>query len=115
MQYMLAVFNLRPGTAVDDFDRSLRAFENRMRSFDLVQCVGPLSRRCRDTLLDTDERGQQFGFVTCFRDPGQTRRAIDYLESAHGRRDASHAALHAMIQDAVFSFWEELPPAAAAQ
>lgn len=111
MQYMLAIFNLRPEASVDEFTRCLHEFDRHMREMELIHSVGPLSQRCPDTLLDTDERRQQYGFVTRFRDADQSRRAIAYLSSSRDRPATAHEAMHAMIADAVFSFWEEMPAA----
>ncbi len=106
MRYMFSTFNLRPEASIEDFGRALETFARHMRALDLIESTGALTSRCDDSILDTDERRQRFCFVTTFRDADQSRRAIEHLTA---QREQSHHALHAMLADAVFSFWEDAP------
>lgn len=45
MFHMLSCFNLRPGIAIDEFTKSLLAFEDHMQEQNLLVSIGPIGSR----------------------------------------------------------------------
>jgi len=109
MFHMLTCFNLKPGITTDDFRHSLAEFTQHMQKMDLVHSTGPVGRRQRDTIMDTDdERDHEYFFITSFRDRAQCDRSVEYILPHEEPGESSHMAVHAKVQDPVFICWQDL-------
>ena len=80
MFHMLTCFNLQPGITIEEFQQSLLEFTTHMQKVDLVDSTGPIGRRQRHEVMDTDsERDHEYFFTTSFRDRAQCDRSVEYI------------------------------------
>ena len=106
---MLTSCNLREGTSAVELRSALETFAERLKSSDLVHSVGPVGKRQRDTILDTDEaRDHEYFFTMSFRDREQRDRAIRNIAEDGGANVSLHVALQQLVSDPIFSCWEDL-------
>ena len=109
MYHMLTCFNLPPGTTVDEFRQTVDEFTAHMRGIDLVVSAGPIMRRHRHEIMDTDgERDHEFSFVTTFMDRAQCDRAVDYIRPKEESGHSGHTAVYTGVADPVFTCWEDI-------
>ena len=54
MFHMLSCFNLKPEISLERFHRSIADFTTHMVTIDLVDSNGPIGRRQRHGIMDTD-------------------------------------------------------------
>jgi len=109
MFHMLTCFNLKPGITTDEFRHSLAEFTQYMQKMDLVHSTGPVGRRQRDTIMDTDdEREHEYFFMTSFRDRVQCDRSVEYILPHEEPGESSHMAVQSKVQDPVFICWQDL-------
>jgi len=109
MFHMLTCFNLKSGITIDEFRQSLAEFTQHLQKIDLVHSTGPVGRRQRDTIMDTDdERDHEFFFITSFRDRAQCDRAVEYILPHEEPGESSHKAVYSKVQDPVFICWQDL-------
>ena len=109
MLHMLSCFNLKPETSIEGFRRSLADFTAHMEKIDLVGSTGPIGRRQRHEIMDTDsERDHEYYFVTSFRDRDQCDRAVEYILRHEEPTESIHRRVHSSVEDPVFICWEDL-------
>lgn len=109
MFHMLTCFNLAAGASVADFNQSLNAFSSHMQSQGLLESTGPVGRRQRHPVMDTDdERDHEYFFIMSFRDRAQCDRAVEQIQSSEQPGDSIHEAVYAEIRDPVFICWEDV-------
>ena len=109
MFHMLSCFNLVADTTLPEFRESLRVFNEHMANQDLIHSVGPIGRRRRDTIMDTDEeRDQEYFFIMSFRDDEQVDRSIAYIRAIDDPGTTFHTALFAQVKDAIFISWQDI-------
>ena len=108
MFHMLTCFDLEPGTGLDTFRRALADHTAHMRGLDLLENTGPIGRRQRDTILDTDsERDHEHFFIMTFRDRAQADAAVDYIKGHEEPGDSIHKTAYAKIRDPIFICWQD--------
>ena len=106
MFHMLSCFDLNPDVRVGEFRQSVADLDEHLRDIDLIESIGPIGRRQKDTILDTDSnRNHEYFFVTSFRDRAQSDRAAQYMTNTE---DPLHKAVYSTVRDAVFICWEDL-------
>lgn len=106
---MLSCFNLEQGSSIDEFRRSVADLTSHLQGLDLVQSTGPIGRRQRDTIMDTDsERDHEYFFIMSFRDRAQCDRAVEYILPHDEPGDSIHRAVYANVRNPVFICWEDL-------
>jgi len=106
---MLTTFDLEPGTTIDEFRARLERLTRHLVELDLVESVGPVGRRQRHDVMDTDaERDHEFAFLMNFRDRAQCDRSVEYVYAGTEPADSIHRAVYQSIRDPVFSCWEDL-------
>ena len=109
MYCMLSCFNLNSDTTKDDFLLARNAFFAHLNSLDLIDSIGPLCERDRDTPMDTDDRLQQFYYLSYFVDKAQCDRYYQYILQHQGVKHPLHAAVLSKTCDEVFICYAELP------
>ena len=109
MFHMLTCFNLKPEFVIDDFRKSVTIFIKHMQDIDLVQTAGPIGRRHRDTIMDTDnERNHEFFFTMSFRDREQCDKAVTYLLPHQEPGESVHKEVYTKVKDQIFTCWEDI-------
>lgn len=107
---MLTCFNLKPTETIDGFCAALDRFSSHLRDIDLVQETGPVGKRQRHEIMDTDEeRDHEYFFLMAFRDRAQCDRAVGHMYSGQRPGDTIHKDVYSRIKDPVFICWEDLP------
>lgn len=110
MIHMLSRFDLKEGADFERFRQDYASFANEMRARGLIEGSGPLGRRHANTPMDTDEEWRQGYFaVMTFRDRDQLDAAYAHIETATPAESAAHRAVLTVLQNAVFTCWEDLP------
>ena len=109
MFHMLTCFNLKPEITLDEIRQSLAEFTEHMKQVDLVHSTGPIGRRQRDTIMDTDsERDHDYFFITSFRDRAQCDRAVEYILPHKEPGESRHTAVFSKVRDQIFICWEDV-------
>ena len=109
MFHMLTCFNLKSGITIDEFQQSLLEFMTHMQKVDLVVSTGPIGRRQRHEIMDTDsERDHEYFFITSFRDRAQCDRSVEYILPHEEPGESSHLAVYSKVSDPVFICWEDI-------
>ncbi len=109
MFHMLTCFNLKPEIAMDNFRHAIAEFMEHMKANELVHSSGPIGRRQRDTIMDTDsERDHEFFFILSFRDREQCDRAVEYILPHEEPGESIHKAVYSKVKDQVFICWEDM-------
>lgn len=109
MFHMLTCFNLKPEISVDEFRQSLDDFTAHLKTADIIHSTGPVGRRQRDTIMDTDnERDHEYFFIMSFRDRAQCDRAVEYILPHKEPSDSIHNSMYAKVKDPIFICWEDL-------
>ena len=109
MFHMLTCFNLKSEITLGEFRQSLAEFTEHMKKVDLVHSTGPVGRRQRDTIMDTDnERDHNYFFITSFRDRAQCDRAVEYILPDEEPAETSHTAIYSKVRDQIFICWEDV-------
>ena len=109
MFHMLTCFNLQPGETIDAFRESLARLTAHLEAMDLVNTVGPIGRRQRDTIMDTDdERDHEYFFIMSFTDREQCDRSVEYMYREEEPADTLHKAVYGKIRDPVFISWLDI-------
>lgn len=114
MFHMLSCINLKPDITIGEFDDAVAAMTAYLKSEDLLHDTGPIGRRARHPVMDTDdERDHEFFFVMSFADRAQCDRAVAHVYRHEAPGEAIHQAVfNAVMDDAVFICWEDLAPGA---
>jgi len=109
MFHMLTCFNLRPDASLEEFQRALAGFAQHMEGLDLMHATGPIGRRQKHEIMDTDdERDHEYFFITSFRDRAQCDLAVEYILPHTEPGDSSHKDVYSKIIDPVFICWEDV-------
>ena len=109
MFHMLSCFDLKPGDTIEDFKPSLEEFDRYFRTIDLIHSTGPIGRRQRHPVMDTDdERDHEYFFVTTFRDRKQCDRSVEHIYAAEEPGKSIHAGIWHKVTHPVFTCWEDL-------
>jgi hypothetical protein len=109
MLHMHTSFDLAQGTSIEDFGTALNIFSEMMVAKGLVVETGPIAKRCKHPIMDTDEqRGHQYFFVMSFRDREQCDDAVRHIQESKSDSDPVHRAVYANIVEPIFSCWLEL-------
>jgi hypothetical protein len=106
---MLTCFNLAPETTIEEFRRSLAGFTRHLLDLGLIYSRGPIGRRQKDTIMDTDhERDHDYYFLMSFRDRAQSDRAVEHIYAHKEPGESIHRSLFSKIRDESFICWEVL-------
>ena len=80
MFHMLTCFNLKDEISIAEFGDSLARFSSHLVSLDLLHETGPIGRRQRHPIMDTDsERDHEYFFIMSFRDRAQCDEAVKHI------------------------------------
>ena len=110
---MLTCFDLSGDVSLEEFNGALKRFSNDLVDQHLLTSTGPIGRRCRHPIMDTDaERDHEYFFEMCFRDRAQCDEAVKQFQDGRPDMEPDHVALQSMVKDPVFICWEDLdfPP-----
>ena len=106
---MLTTFDLEPGTTIDEFRARLEQLTRHLVDLDLVDSVGPIGRRQRHDVMDTDAaRDHEYAFLMNFRDRAQCDRSVEYIYAGSEPADSIHRSVYGVIRNPVFSCWVDL-------
>ncbi len=109
MFHMLTCFNLQPGISIKQFQTALDELSERMVGLGLLHSTGPIGRRQRHPVMDTDdERNHEFFFMMSFADRQQCDRAVEHMSPRDGPDDALHRATYGKVRDPIFICWEDI-------
>lgn len=109
MFHMLNCINLNEGVSIEEFDQSLDALSVHLQKLDLLDSAGPIGRRQRHPVMDTDdERDHEYFFILTFKDRDQCDRAVEYIYAQGEEAEGFHQAVLLAISDPVFMCWEDL-------
>ena len=109
MFHMLSCFNLKSNVTLDDFRRSLDEFNSHLLEADLIQSAGPIGRRQRHEIMDTDkDRDHEYFFILSFRNRTHCDKAVDHFNSGDAATDERHVAVYSKIADEIFICWEDV-------
>ena len=109
MFHMLTCFNLHPDTSIEAFSADLDALSAHLKDRDLLHETGPIGRRQRHPIMDTDEeRDHEYFFVMTFLDRAQCDRSVDYVTPNDEPVESLHIAVNTKVVDAIFICWEDL-------
>ena len=109
MFHMLTCFNLDSGVTVDEFRQALANLTTHLHGRNLVDSTGPIGRRQRDTIMDTDdERNHEYFFLMSFEDRAQCDRSVEYLHPHGEPVESIHKAVYSKVVDPIFICWEDL-------
>ena len=109
MYRFLSCFQLKPGVSIDEYAKALAEFTRHLQESDLIDSVGPIGRRHRHPVMDTDsEREHEYYFISSFRDREQCDRAVEYIQSQREPAHSVHHLMYSKIFDSVFICWEDI-------
>jgi hypothetical protein len=109
MFHMLSCFNLKPGITVGAFEQSLTEWDEYLRSIDLAHCAGPIGRRDRHPIMDTDnERDHEYFMIMTFRDRTQCDQSVEHVKCGEEPGNTLHHAVWQKVIDPVFICWEDI-------
>ncbi len=109
MFHMLSCFNLKPEVAMHNFQNAITEFTEHLKASELIHSAGPVGRRQRDTIMDTDnERDHEYFFILSFRDSEQCDRAVEYIIPHDEPGESIHNAVYSKVVDQIFICWEDL-------
>lgn len=102
-------FDLAQGTDIQEFEIALHAFSELMIAKSLVVETGPIAKRCKHPIMDTDEQCiHEYFFVMRFHDREQCDAAVKHIQEATAESDTIHKAVYANIVDPIFSCWIDI-------
>ncbi len=109
MFHMLTCFNLKPAVSIDEFRQSLADLTTYLEELELVYRTGPIGRRQRHPIMDTDrERDHEYFFIMSFRDRAQCDRAVEHILPRREPGESVHKAVYSKVKDEIFVCWEDL-------
>ena len=109
MFHMMTYFNIDADRSIEEFEAALARFVVQMQGRGLVDSVGRIARRRRETIMDTDnQRNQEYCFMLSFRDRAQCDRAVQVIGSQQEPDGEIHRAAYSMVRDALFTCWEDI-------
>jgi len=75
---------------------------------DMLQETGPVGRRYRHPIMDTDtDNDHEFFFVMSFRDREQCEIAVKYIQQPSLEDTEIHKQVYSKVADPVFSCWDD--------
>jgi len=111
MFHMLTAFKLAKGATIDEFTDALDVLSEHLVAEDLIVTTGPVGRRQRDTIMDTDDaRNHEYFFLMSFRDRAHCDRAVEEMYGKREPTETLHHAAYRLIDDPVFTCWQDLGP-----
>lgn len=110
MFHMLSCINLKSSVSIDEFKDAVAEMTALLKSQDLLLATGPIGRRQRHPVMDTDaERDHEYFFVMSFEDSAQCDRAVAHVYRKEKPADSVHRTIFAAVEDdAVFICWEDV-------
>lgn len=109
MFHMLSCFNLAPGTTLEAFREAVERFDAHLELHGLVHETGPIGRRQKHPVMDTDEeRDHEYFFVMSFEDRAQCDRAVEHIYAHREPADSIHGAVLEKVADPIFICWEDV-------
>ena len=109
MFHMLSCFNLKPGVEVAGFRDAVAELSTYLQGKNLLHATGPLGRRQRHPVMDTDaERDHEYFFIMSFTDRAQCDRAVEQIYKHEGSGDEIHKSVYGKISDPVFICWQDV-------
>ena len=109
MFHMLSCFDLVSGVTVDEFQHSNTNFLKHMKNLGLVESTGPIGRRNKHPIMDTDNaRDQEYFYIMSFVDEDQCNLAVRYIQSRNETGDLVHTGLSSKIENSNFMCWEDI-------
>lgn len=108
MFHMLTSFTLRDGTAIEEFRSALQTLSAQLIDAGVLKSTGPIGRRQRHPVMDTEERDHEFYFIMSFDNREQCDRSVEHLYALGAHDDPAHVATYNKISDAVFVCWEDI-------
>lgn len=108
MFHMLTSFTLRDGVTIEEFDSALRTLSVQLINGGFLAATGPVGRRQRHPVMDTDERDHDYYFIMSFVDREQCDRSVEHMYELGAHDDPAHVATYNKIDDAVFVCWEDI-------
>jgi hypothetical protein len=109
MLHMLSRFNLKPDVLIEDFQKRVDEFTLHLVKLDLIQSTGPIGRRQRHPVMDTDDTcEQEYFFVMSFRDQEQCDRSVEYIYRREKPAETAHKFVFSLVSDPVFTCWEDI-------
>ena len=109
MFHMLTCFNLDPDTSLDEFRVRIASFTQHMMELELTHSTGPIGRRQRHTIMDTDsERDHEYFLTMTFRDRAQCDQAVEYILPKKEPGKSIHEAVLTSVADPIFICWEDV-------
>ena len=109
MFHMLSCFNLAEGSSLEQYEGYVARFTAELKASGLVHSIGPIGRRQRHPVMDTDdERDHEFFFIISFEDREQCDRAVAEVFRHEGSLDDAHASILGPVADPVFICWEDI-------
>ena len=109
MFHMLTCFNLKPEVSMEEFRQSLIKFTAHLSEIELVDSTGPIGRRQRHPIMDTDsERDHEYYFIMSFRDRAQCDRSVAYILRHKEPAESIHSAVYSSVKDPIFICGEDL-------
>lgn len=109
MFHFLSCFNLKDDTSLDEFRSALHVLHGHLKDLDLLEETGPIGRRVRHPVMDTDEeRDYEYYVVMSYRDQAQCDASVEYIQGHKEPGLGIHDAVNQKIADAVFVCWEDV-------
>jgi hypothetical protein len=109
MFHMLTCFNLKPEVSIGEFSQSIADLTKHLKDRELIHATGPIGRRQRHEIMDTDsERDHEYFVIMSFRDREQCDRSVDYVLPHEEPVESIHEKVYSKVADPVFICWEDL-------
>ena len=110
MFHMLSCINLKPGLSIEDFRDAVTEMTVLLQGQDLLHETGPIGRRARHPVMDTDaERDHEYFFIMSFTDRAQCDRAVAEVYRHEEPGHSTHQRVFDAVEDdAVFICWEDV-------
>jgi hypothetical protein len=106
---MLTCFNLEPEVSIGEFSRAVADFTTHLQAREFIHSTGPIGRRERHPIMDTDsERDHEYFVIMSFLDRAQCDRAVDYVLPHEEPAESLHNAVYSKVKDPIFICWEDL-------
>jgi hypothetical protein len=109
MFHMLSYFDLKKGVTIDEFRTSNNQFGAHMLELGLIDSIGPIGRRQRHPIMDTDnERNQEYFFLMSFANREQCDQAVNCIQAHAEPSETIHDGISSKIENYVFICWADI-------
>ena len=109
MFHMLTCFNLQPKITIEEFSQAIDNLTAHLKTGKLLDSTGPIGRRQRDTIMDTDsERNHEYFVLMSFQDRAQCDRAVEHIRPQGEPGVSIHKAVYSKVLDPIFICWDDL-------